>query len=143
MGELNRFALWGVALVFDPPWRLARGSGKLHLLFPKESTNQFVSSIKFLYLVTLEMPWTKEYFRHVRRPHKLLPACSRYYAATAAPPLRISGQRISCSPHGAKTIICAPPRCNLPAAKPPLRATSTTGHHPYPEAPCRVPDYAA
>jgi len=36
-----------------------------------ESINQFVSSIKFLYLITLEMPWTKEYFPHVRRPHKL------------------------------------------------------------------------
>ena len=36
-----------------------------------ESINQYISSIKFLYLVTLEMPWTDEYFPRVRRPHKL------------------------------------------------------------------------
>jgi integrase/recombinase XerD len=36
-----------------------------------ESINQFVSSVKFLYLTTLEMPWTSEYFPRVRRSHKL------------------------------------------------------------------------
>jgi site-specific recombinase XerD len=36
-----------------------------------EAVNQFVSSVRFLYLVTLEMPWTKEYFPYARRPHKL------------------------------------------------------------------------
>jgi site-specific recombinase XerD len=36
-----------------------------------EAINQFVSSIKFLYLTTLEMPWTDDYFPHIRRSHKL------------------------------------------------------------------------
>jgi integrase/recombinase XerD len=36
-----------------------------------ESVNTCVSSLRFLYLVTLEMPWTKEYFPFARRPHKL------------------------------------------------------------------------
>ena len=36
-----------------------------------EAINQFVSAVKFLYLTTLEMPWTDEYFPHLRRPHKL------------------------------------------------------------------------
>ena len=36
-----------------------------------ESVNQYVSSVKFLYLTTLEMPWTSEYFPRVRRPDKL------------------------------------------------------------------------
>jgi site-specific recombinase XerD len=36
-----------------------------------ETINQYISSVKFLYLITLEMPWTDEYFPHVRRPHKL------------------------------------------------------------------------
>jgi site-specific recombinase XerD len=36
-----------------------------------ETINQYISSVKFLYLVTLEMPWTDEYFPRVRRPHKL------------------------------------------------------------------------
>ncbi len=36
-----------------------------------ETVNQFVSAVSFFYLVTLEMPWTKEYFPHARRPHKL------------------------------------------------------------------------
>lgn len=36
-----------------------------------ESINQYISAIKFLYLVTLEMPWTDEYFPRVRRAHKL------------------------------------------------------------------------
>ncbi len=36
-----------------------------------ESINTFVSAIKFLYLVTLEMPWSNEHFPRVRRPHKL------------------------------------------------------------------------
>src|SRR5712692_4472263 len=34
-----------------------------------ESINQYISAVKFLYLVTLEMPWTDEYFPRVRRPH--------------------------------------------------------------------------
>jgi integrase/recombinase XerD len=36
-----------------------------------ESINSFVSSVQFLYLVTLEMPWGKECFPRVRRAHKL------------------------------------------------------------------------
>ncbi len=36
-----------------------------------ETINQCISAVKFLYLTTLEMPWTDEYFPHVRRPHKL------------------------------------------------------------------------
>ena len=36
-----------------------------------ESVNQYVNSIQFLYLITLEMPWTNEYFPRVRRAHKL------------------------------------------------------------------------
>jgi len=36
-----------------------------------ESVNQYVSSVKFLYLITLEMPWTDEYFPRVRRAYKL------------------------------------------------------------------------
>ena len=36
-----------------------------------QSINQYISAVKFLYLVTLEMPWTEEYFPRVRRPHKL------------------------------------------------------------------------
>jgi site-specific recombinase XerD len=36
-----------------------------------ETINQYVSAVKFLYLITLEMPWTAEYFPHVRRPHRL------------------------------------------------------------------------
>ncbi len=36
-----------------------------------ETINQYISSVKFLYLTTLEMPWTEEYFPRVRRPHKL------------------------------------------------------------------------
>jgi site-specific recombinase XerD len=36
-----------------------------------ETINQYISSVKFLYLVTLEMPWTDAYFPRVRRPHKL------------------------------------------------------------------------
>src|SRR3974377_1467386 len=36
-----------------------------------ETINQFVSAAKFLYLTTLEMPWTDEYFPRVRRPHRL------------------------------------------------------------------------
>lgn len=36
-----------------------------------ESVNQYVSSVKFLYLITLEMPWTNEYFPRVRRAHHL------------------------------------------------------------------------
>lgn len=36
-----------------------------------ESVNQCVSALKFLYLTTLEMPWTDEYFPRARRPSKL------------------------------------------------------------------------
>ncbi|MCX6621223.1 MAG: site-specific integrase [Acidobacteria bacterium] len=36
-----------------------------------ETINQYISSVKFLYLVTLEMPWTDEYFPHIRRAYKL------------------------------------------------------------------------
>jgi site-specific recombinase XerD len=36
-----------------------------------ETINQYISSVKFLYLTTLEMPWTDEYFPRVRRPYKL------------------------------------------------------------------------
>jgi site-specific recombinase XerD len=36
-----------------------------------ETINQYISSVKFLYLTTLEMPWTDEYFPRVRRSHKL------------------------------------------------------------------------
>ncbi len=35
------------------------------------SVNSFVSSVQFLYLVTLEMPWGKEHFPRVRVGHKL------------------------------------------------------------------------
>jgi integrase/recombinase XerD len=48
---------------------------ELYLLHEKklspESINSFVSSVQFLYPVTLEMPWGKECFPRVRRPHKL------------------------------------------------------------------------
>ena len=36
-----------------------------------ESVNQCISALKFLYLTTLEMPWTNEYFPRVKRPSKL------------------------------------------------------------------------
>jgi len=36
-----------------------------------ESVNQQVSALKFLYLTTLEMPWSDLDFPHVRRPHRL------------------------------------------------------------------------
>ena len=36
-----------------------------------ESINQCIAALKFVYLVTLEMPWTDEYFPHVRRAYKL------------------------------------------------------------------------
>lgn len=36
-----------------------------------ETINQYISSVKFLYLNTLEMPWTDEYFPRVKRPSKL------------------------------------------------------------------------
>jgi integrase/recombinase XerD len=36
-----------------------------------ESVNQYISAIRFLYLITLEMPWTNEYFPRVKRPSKL------------------------------------------------------------------------
>ena len=36
-----------------------------------ESVNQYISSVKFLYLNTLEMPWTSEYFPRVKRPSTL------------------------------------------------------------------------
>jgi integrase/recombinase XerD len=36
-----------------------------------EAVNQYISAVKWLYLNTLEMPWTAEYFPRVRRPHRL------------------------------------------------------------------------
>jgi len=36
-----------------------------------ETIYQYISSVKFLYLTTLEMPWTDEYFPRVKRPSKL------------------------------------------------------------------------
>jgi site-specific recombinase XerD len=36
-----------------------------------ESINQYISAVKFLYLTTLEMPWTDEYFPHVKRAYHL------------------------------------------------------------------------
>lgn len=36
-----------------------------------ETINTCVSALKFFYLVTLEMPWTKEYFSYARRPTRL------------------------------------------------------------------------
>jgi integrase/recombinase XerD len=39
--------------------------------FAPESVNTCVSALKFLYLVTLEMPWTDEYFPRAKRPLKL------------------------------------------------------------------------
>jgi site-specific recombinase XerD len=47
----------------------------LHLLndyhYSAESVNQSVSALKFLYLHTLEAPWSDEHFPRARRPHKL------------------------------------------------------------------------
>jgi site-specific recombinase XerD len=42
-----------------------------------DAVNQCVSALKFLYLTTLEMPWTNEYFPRARRPHKLLVVLSQ------------------------------------------------------------------
>jgi integrase/recombinase XerD len=39
--------------------------------FSPESVNQCVSALKFLYLTTLEMPWTDEYFPRAKRASKL------------------------------------------------------------------------
>jgi len=36
-----------------------------------ESVNTCVSALKFVYLNTLEMPWTDEYFPRAKRPHRL------------------------------------------------------------------------
>jgi site-specific recombinase XerD len=36
-----------------------------------ETVNGCVSALKFLYLTTLEMPWTDEYFPRAKRPHRL------------------------------------------------------------------------
>lgn len=36
-----------------------------------EGVNTCVSALKFLYLETLEMPWTDEYFPRAKRPHRL------------------------------------------------------------------------
>jgi integrase/recombinase XerD len=48
---------------------------QLHLLNDRklspEAVNQYISAVKFLYLITLEMPWTDEYFPRVKRPYKL------------------------------------------------------------------------
>lgn len=47
----------------------------LHLLNERrlcpETVNCSVSALKFLYLTTLEMPWTDAYFPRAKRPHKL------------------------------------------------------------------------
>ena len=47
----------------------------LHLLndlhYSTEAVNQSVSALKFLYLQTLEMPWSNDHFPRVRRAHKL------------------------------------------------------------------------
>lgn len=42
-----------------------------------EAVNQHVSALKFLYLTTLEMPWSDADFPRVRRPHKLPVALSQ------------------------------------------------------------------
>lgn len=48
---------------------------QLHLLNERklspESVNQYISAVKFLYLETLETPWTDEYFPRVKRPYQL------------------------------------------------------------------------
>src|SRR3954451_5388211 len=48
---------------------------QLHLLNDRklcpDSINQYVSAVKFLYLQTLEMPWTDEYFPRVLVPRRL------------------------------------------------------------------------
>ena len=48
---------------------------QLHLLNERklsaEAVNGYISALKFLYLITLEMPWTNEYFPRARRAHKL------------------------------------------------------------------------
>lgn len=48
---------------------------QLHLLndrrFSPQSVNQYISAVKFLYLRTLEMPWTDEYFPRVLCPRRL------------------------------------------------------------------------
>jgi integrase/recombinase XerD len=36
-----------------------------------DAVGQYTSAVKFLYLVTLEMPWTNEYFPRARCPRKL------------------------------------------------------------------------
>ena len=36
-----------------------------------EAVNQCVSALQFLYLTTLEMPWTSEYFPRAKRPQRL------------------------------------------------------------------------
>ena len=47
----------------------------LHLLndrhYSVEAVNQSVSALKFLYLTTLEMPWSDDHFPRAKRPHKL------------------------------------------------------------------------
>ena len=42
-----------------------------------ETVNGFVSAIRFLYQVTLEMPWPDEVFPRAKRPHKLPVVLSR------------------------------------------------------------------
>jgi len=48
---------------------------ELYLLHEKklspESIGTFVSAVRFLYQVTLEMPWDKESFPRIKRPHRL------------------------------------------------------------------------
>ena len=63
--------------------------------FSAETVNGCVSALRFLYLTTLEMPWTNEYFPRARRPHKLpvvlsqeevLPSSTTSPASSTAPP---------------------------------------------------------
>lgn len=48
---------------------------QLHLIQGKklspQSVNCFVSAGKFLYTVTLAMPWSEEHFPRLKVPHKL------------------------------------------------------------------------
>jgi len=39
--------------------------------YSPEAVNQSMSALKFVYTVTLEMPWSDEHFPRARRPHKL------------------------------------------------------------------------
>ena len=68
-----------------------------------ETINQYISSIKFLYLVTLEMPWTDEYFPRVRRAHTpALPHCFSPLAGELRP--WANGASISGECHGGSAL---------------------------------------